>query len=84
MASRVGAARRIQEGGGVLAMEKRTLAIYVDRSVQRWVVRDPEGNFWILPPGEDSWGRRMPFLPVDESGLEPVPGHYKNTLGLPF
>ena len=68
----------------MLTLRKQTMALYVDRSVRRWIVRDPEGNFWLLPPGEDAWGRREPFRPTEESDLEPVPGHYKDMLGLPY
>jgi hypothetical protein len=67
----------------VLTQRKQAFMLYADRSAQRWIVRDPDGNFWLLPPGEDGWGRREPFLPTDETDLEPVPGHYKDMLGLP-
>lgn len=68
----------------MLTLRKQTLALYVDRSVQRWIVRDAEGHFWLLPDAENAWERREPFLPTDETDLEPVPGHYKDMLGLPF
>ena len=29
-------------------VRKQVVAIVVDRSSQQWVVRDPEGNFWII------------------------------------
>jgi hypothetical protein len=63
---------------------KRIVALFVARSYQQWVVRDPEGNFWLLPSAEDPWGQRQPFYPTPESELEPVPGHYTSMLGLPF
>ncbi len=63
---------------------KQLVALFVDRSCRQWVVRDPEGNFWIVPPVENPWDNRVPFYPTEESDLEPVPGHYKDTLGLPF
>ena len=28
---------------------KPTAVLYVDRSCQQWVVRDPAGNFWVIP-----------------------------------
>jgi hypothetical protein len=28
---------------------KRMGALFVERSSQQWVVRDSEGNFWLLP-----------------------------------
>lgn len=66
------------------ALSKNVVALFVDRSCQQWVVRDPEGNFWALPSGECSWEQRQPFHPTSETDLEPVPGHYKDTLGLPY
>ena len=42
---------------------KRMVALFVERSYQQWVVRDPEGNFWLLPSVEDPWGQRQPFYP---------------------
>ena len=58
-------------------------SIYVDRSRHQWVVRDGEGNLWIVPLMENPWDHRQPFYPTDETELEPVPGHYKSVLGLP-
>jgi len=66
------------------ALGKQAIAVFVDRSCQRWVVRDPEGNFWILPSVENPWDQRQPFHPTSETDLEPVPGHYKDMLRLPF
>jgi hypothetical protein len=68
----------------VLAIRKQAAVLFADRSTRRWIVRDPEGNFWLLPAEEDSWDRREPYRPTDETDLERVPGHYKNMLGLPF
>jgi hypothetical protein len=68
----------------VLTTRKQAVALYVDRSIQRWVVRDLEGNFWLLPDGENAWDRREPYLPTEEPDLEPIPGHYKSILGLPL
>jgi len=65
-------------------LAKRVAALYVHRSCQQWIVRDPEGNFWILPSVEDPWDHRKPFHPTAEMDLEPVPGHYKDMLRLPF
>ena len=59
-------------------------AIFVARSSRQWIVRDPEGNFWLLPSVDDPWDRRQPFQPTEEGELVPVPGHYKDMLGLPF
>jgi hypothetical protein len=68
-----------------MLMEKKYLvAIYVDRTTRQWVVRDPEGHFWSVPSGEDAWNLRQPFTPSKENELEPIPGHYKYMLCLPF
>ena len=63
---------------------RRMVALFVERSYQQWVVRDPEGNFWLLPSVEAPWGYRQPFTLTPESKLEPVPGHYTSMPGLPF
>ena len=65
-------------------LRKQVAALFVDKASQQWIVRDPEGNFWLLPPGDNAWERREPCNPTEETGLEPIPGHYKNMLGLPF
>lgn len=63
----------------------RTAAIFVDRScTEHWIVRDPEGNFWAVPPVENAWECRRRFEPTEETDLQAVPGHYKSILGLPF
>lgn len=61
-----------------------TVSIYVDRISQRWIVRDPDGNLWIVPVVERPWDHRQPLRMTDEIELEPVPGHYKYLLNLPF
>lgn len=64
---------------------KSIVGLYIDRSSpDYWIVRDPDGNFWIVPPVESPWEHRRPFLPTDEMDLEPVPAHYKYLLELPF
>jgi hypothetical protein len=67
-----------------LTLTQTKMALFVHRPSQRWVVLDPDGNFWILPSHENPWNQRQPFYPTQESELEPVPGHYKHLLGLPF
>ncbi|MGE5192668.1 MAG: hypothetical protein ACM3U2_09210 [Deltaproteobacteria bacterium] len=65
-------------------LRKQRVTIFVDKPSQQWIVCDPEGNFWIVPVIEEAWEHRKPYTPSDESELEPVPGHYKYMLGLPF
>lgn len=68
----------------MIASDKQSAALFVDQSRQQWIVRDPDGLFWILPPVGDPWEQREPFYPNDDTELESVPGHYKDMLGLPF
>jgi hypothetical protein len=68
----------------VITLRRQAAALFADKSSRRWIVRDPEGNFWLLPSVENSWEHREPFQPTEESDLEPVPGHYKDMIGLPF
>ena len=68
----------------MLTLRKNVVGLYVERSSQQWVVLGPEGNFWIVPSVENPWDQRQPFYPTEETELEPVPGHYKYMLGLPF
>ena len=70
--------------GSARVVPQMKLTLFVCRSSQQWVVLDPEGNFWILPSVENPWDQRQPFYPTEETELEPVPGHYKYMLGLPF
>jgi len=68
----------------MVAMEKRKIGIFVDRACpERWIVRDLDGNFWTIPSAENPWDHREPFYPVEESELQPVPGHYRYALGIP-
>jgi hypothetical protein len=67
----------------MLRASNRVVALYVDKASQRWIVRDAEGNLWSLPSTDNPWDERQPFSPAEETDLEPVPGHYKNMLGLP-
>jgi hypothetical protein len=65
--------------------ERRQAAIFVDRMrTEHWIVRDPEGNFWIVPPVENAWESRQPFSPTPDTDLCPIPGHYRAVVGLPF
>ncbi|HTI51807.1 MAG TPA: hypothetical protein VL475_12670 [Planctomycetaceae bacterium] len=68
----------------MMALRKQAVTLYVDRSSQQWIVRDPDGNFWTIPVVDNPWDHRQPFDLTEEIELEPVPGHYKYMLGLPF
>jgi hypothetical protein len=65
-------------------VRQQVAAIYVDRSTQRWIVRDCEGKFWSVSTDEGGWDRRQPFEPTDDADLQPIPGHYKYLLRLPY
>lgn len=67
----------------MLTVRTPVMALYVDRASGQWIVRDAEGNFWIVPSVDNAWENRQPFYPTEETELEPVPGHYKYMLGLP-
>jgi len=67
-----------------LTHSHHSLSIYVDRSSSQWIVRDAEGTFWVVPVLENAWEHRQIFIPSEDVDLEPVPGHYKYMLGLPF
>ncbi len=76
--------KALPEGMEMVAMQTRVIGIFVDKACpERWIVRDSDGNFWIVPPIEDAWANREPFYPTEETELEPIPGHYKYVLGLP-
>jgi hypothetical protein len=69
----------------MLTLSKQSVSIYVDKTRQQWIVRDPDGNFWIVPSIEKPWDHRQPFDPSgEEVDLELVPGHYGYMLDLPF
>ena len=65
-------------------VRKQVVSIFVDRTSRQWIVLDPDGTLWIVPPVEGGWDQRQPFVLTEESELEPVPRHYKYMLGLPF
>lgn len=65
-------------------VRKELVAVFADKVSQQWIVRDPDGNFWLVPPVKNPWDHRQPIQPSEEMDLQPVPGHYKDTIGLPF
>jgi hypothetical protein len=66
------------------SMAKRSVSLFVDRTSQRWVVRDPDGQFWIVPSGDDGWDERPVLDPNADVDLEPIPGHYRYLFKFPF
>lgn len=68
---------------GTMDFARRTTRLFVDRSMQKWIVQDELGDFWILPGGANPWAHRQRFEPIADTDLEPVPGHYKQVLGIP-
>lgn len=68
----------------MLTLRKHVVSLYVDKARQQWIVRDPDGNFWIVPSVENPWDHREPLVLTEDIDLEPVPGHYKYLLDLPF
>ncbi len=68
----------------MIGAEKSVVGLYVDKSCpEHWIVRDHQGRFWMMQPGDNAWERRLPYWPTDATELEPIPGHYKYMLGLP-
>jgi hypothetical protein len=84
LSSSLSGKERARREQGMITVRKIKVALFVDRVSNQWVVRDPDGDFWIIPSGEDGWQRREPFLFSEESELEAVPGHYLHMLRLPF
>lgn len=66
------------------SLKKRLVSIYVNRSTQQWIVRDPDGRFWTVPVVAHPWEHREPFELDDDIELVQVPNHYKYLLELPF
>lgn len=69
----------------MITTRKPALSLYVDKGYpEHWIVRDREGCFWVLPPVENAWEKREPYLRSEDSELESVPSHYIYILGLPI
>ncbi len=59
------------------------VALYVDKPPSNGssgIPRETSGAY----RHDNPWDDREPFTPAEETELEPVPGHYKYMLGLPF
>jgi hypothetical protein len=76
--------RHAQEERNMIAVRQHVVALFVDRVTQQWIVRDPDGQLWSVSTDEDGWERRQPYEPTDDADLQPIPGHYKYLLRLPF
>ena len=68
----------------MVEVRRCTVSLFVDKTTNQWIVRDPEGHYWMLPATEEPWDQRQPFQPGDDSELEAVPRHYQYLLKLPF
>lgn len=69
----------------MMTATKPVVSLFVAKShPEHWIVLDPAGDFWLLPPRDKPWDNRLPFHPTEDSELEAVPGHYKYLLDLPF
>jgi hypothetical protein len=62
---------------------RQPIGLFVDRTTQQWVVRDPAGELWLLG-ARGVWNDRRPFEMAEETELQIVPGHYRYMLDLPF
>jgi hypothetical protein len=68
----------------MITARRSPVALFVERSSQHWVVRDPEGNFLECSFRRKPVNHRQPFYPTEETELESVPRHYLYMLDLPF
>jgi hypothetical protein len=57
----------------MITVRKPMVALYVERFSQQWVVRNSEGNFWIVPSVKNPWEHRQQFHPTEESVLNRFP-----------
>ena len=60
------------------------VALFIDPATRQWIVRDPEGDFWAVPPVDHGWKLRKPFAATDQGGLKPAPRYYLYMLDVPF
>jgi hypothetical protein len=66
------------------AAQKQLAGLFGAKSSAQRAVRAREGNLWTLRYAELPWEHRQPFHPTAETELEPISGHYKGILRLPF
>ena len=60
------------------------MTLWVDKTTQQGIVRDPGSNVWGLRSIDNPWDKRQPFSSTEDTELPPVPRHHKYTLGLPL
>ena len=68
----------------MVLLNTQYVALFIDPATRQWIVRDPEGKFWAVPPVDHGWELRQPFAATDQNGLKPAPRHYLYMLDLPF
>lgn len=68
----------------MVTVPNEKVLIFADRSSNQRIVRDRDGIYWIVPLIKDPWEHRQPFEFTQDAELEPVPGHYKYLLELPY
>lgn len=68
----------------MMTIHRPKISIFVDRTSRQWIVRDPDGEFWVVPSVANGWDLRQPYALNEDRDLEPVPGHYRYLLELPF
>lgn len=59
------------------------LRLFADRAKRQWIVRDGQGQYWMLPSSDRAWEDRIEVQQREITDLEAVPMHYKATLCLP-
>src|SRR6516165_147372 len=58
----------------MISTPSRMAAIFVDRScTEHWIVRDPEGNFWIVPSVANAWNAVGLSNPPKQPNSKPSP-----------
>ena len=60
----------------MMTLRKRAVSIYADRLSQQWIVRDPDGNYWIVPVVDEPWDHRQPFDLTEEIEFEDEKGKW--------
>jgi hypothetical protein len=66
------------------SVARQKVLLFVDELLRQWVVRDPDGAFWIASAVDNAWDDRQPFFVTESCILSSVPEHYKYLPRLPF